>query len=168
MAPVLIILKALGDLDITRRRDLCLPSEWRQHGCPSLPSAVQRAGAGVSRCSFHHAQLLRRDGRTLMLQGTLPSASAADPASCVKPGPLLEKAAARKSGAPDYLPALQLLPAATLEFAYLPENAQGVLMLPLSGDAPGALVLAADRQRGFGEEDISWAREVARKLSEVV
>ena len=82
--------------------------------------------------------------------------------------PLLEKAAARKSGAPDYLPALQLLPAATLEFAYLPENAQGVLMLPLSGDAPGALVLAADRQRGFGEEDISWAREVARKLSEVV
>ena len=173
VAPVLIILKALGDLDITPKEADPVPpvgvaTAWVE---PSLPSAVQSElqwaaeSVLIPPCT---AAALWRDGRTLMLQGTLPSASAADPASCVKPGPLLEKAAARKSGAPDYLPALQLLPAATLEFAYLPENAQGVLMLPLSGDAPGALVLAADRQRGFGEEDISWAREVARKLSEVV
>ena len=40
-------------------------------------------------------------------------------------------------------------------------------MLPLSGDTPGALLLAADRQRGFGEEEIAWAKAVASRVGEV-
>ena len=55
-----------------------------------------------------------------------------------------------------------------VEFSYFPENTQGVLMLPLVGETPGALILAVDRQRGFGEEDIEYARAVAARVAEVV
>ena len=171
IAPVLIILKALGDLDITpREADPVAPlgeaTAWVE---PSLADVVKDElewaadSLLVAPCT---AMALWRDGRTLMLRGTVPSAAAATPANAVIPGPLLTKAVARRSGAPDYLPALQLLPG-RVEFSYMPENSQGILMLPLSGDAAGgALVLAADRQRGFGEEDISWARAVASRISE--
>ena len=91
VAPVLIILKALGDLDITPKEADPVPpvgvaTAWVE---PSLPSAVQSElqwaaeSVLIPPCT---AAALWRDGRTLMLQGTLPSASAADPASCVKPG----------------------------------------------------------------------------------
>ena len=173
IAPVLIILKALGDLDITpREADLVAPlgeaTVWVE---PSLPDAVKQelewaaSSLLVSPCT---AMALWRGGSTLMLRGTVPPAAAATPAAAVLAGPLLTKAAARSNGRPDYLPALQLLPG-RVEFSYMPENSQGILMLPLSGDAAGgALILAADRQRGFGEEDISWARAVASRISEAL
>ena len=73
------------------------------------------------------AMALWRDGSTLMLRGTVSPAAAASPAAAVLAGPLLTKAVARKNGAPDYLPALQLLPG-RVEFSYMPENSQGILM----------------------------------------
>ena len=82
-------------------------------------------------------------------------------------GPLLTKAAARLNGAPDYLPAVQLLPG-RVEFGYLPENAQGVLMLPLVGQTRGALLLASDQQRGFGPDDVEFARAVAVRVAEAI
>ena len=171
IAPVLIILKALGDLDITPKEADAVPplGESTAWVDPSLPDAVKEelewaaSSLLVAPCS---AMALWRDGSTLMLRGTVSSVAASTPAAAVLPGPLLTKAVARKNGAPDYLPALQLLPG-RVEFSYMPENSQGILMLPLSGDASGgALILAADRQRGFGEEDISWARAVTARISE--
>ena len=97
--------------------------------------------------------------RGMLPQSLVPSDRA------IAAGPLLTKAAARLNGAPDYLPAVQLLPG-RVEFGYLPENAQGVLMLPLVGATRGALILACDRQRGFDKDDIEWARAVAGRLAE--
>jgi hypothetical protein len=53
------------------------------------------------------------------------------PGSAVSAGPLLSKCVGKKSGAPEYLPSLQLLPG-RMEFTYLPEATQSVLILPLA------------------------------------
>ena len=148
IAPVLIILKALGDLDITPREAEAVPAagqpcDWVE---PSLPAAARaelgwaaQACLGMGACT---SVALWRGERTLLLRGTLPrSVVAAAGPGAVVPGPVLSKVAARLNGAPDYLPALQLLPG-RIEFSYLPENAQGVLMLPLTGSTRGALLLA--------------------------
>lgn len=170
VAPVLIILKGLGDLEITAKVAEAVPAagvlgEWTE---PSLSEAaraeVEWAGDALLDMSGCVTVALWRDGRTLLLRGVLPSKVAPGPAA-ITPGVLLEKATARKNGAPDYLPALQLLPG-RVEFSYLPENAQGVLMLPLTGSTRGSLLLACDRQRGFGPDDVEWARAIAGRLAE--
>ena len=170
VGPVLIILKALGDLDITPVEKEAVPpagvlGEWVE---PSLPEAVRTelgwASSALLEMNGCTTVALWRDGRTVMLRGVLPSRTVPGP-DAVAPGVLLSKAAARTNGAPDYLPALQLLPG-RVEFSYLPENAQGVLMLPLTGETRGALLLACDRQRGFGPDDVEWARAIAGRVAE--
>lgn len=170
VVPVLIILKALGDLDITPREDEPVqlggqPVAWLE---PSLPAAARSdlewaaEALLVGSCA---AVSLWRGQRTLLLRGTLPFAS--EPERAVVAGSLLQSCAARNSGAPEYLPALQLLPG-RVEFGYLPENTQGVLILPLVSDSLGVVVLAADRQRGFAEGDVEWALLVASRLSDAL
>ena len=170
VAPVLIVLKALGDLDITPREAEAVAAvgyagEWLE---PALSEDARDeldwAGNALLEIGPCTSVALWRDGKTLMLRGTLPNGMVAGPEAVV-PGPLLTKAAARNNGAPDYLPAVQLLPG-RVEFSYLPPNAQGVLMLPLVGATKGALVLACDQQRGFGTDDVEWARAVAGRLAE--
>eukprot|EP00322_Chrysochromulina_rotalis_P006260 CAMPEP_0115871158 /NCGR_PEP_ID=MMETSP0287-20121206/22715_1 /TAXON_ID=412157 /ORGANISM="Chrysochromulina rotalis, Strain UIO044" /LENGTH=266 /DNA_ID=CAMNT_0003325937 /DNA_START=1 /DNA_END=798 /DNA_ORIENTATION=- len=171
IAPVLIVLKALSDIDITPRQ----PEPVLLEGCsvswvePSIDEVLRTelewaAGAllAIESCA---AVALYHEGRTLMLQGTLPldpTGTRDELANAVKPGTLLCKCMERNNGAPDYLPALQLLPG-RVEFGYLPAAAQGVLMLPLIGSS-GALILACDRQRGFGQEEVSWARATASRV----
>jgi len=175
VAPTLIILKALGDLDITPREaeSIVLTGEQFAWIDPSLPAAAREELEWAAESLLVGAcatVALWRGGRTLLLRGVLPSgvtAAGAAPEGAIVPGPLLTKAASSRSGAPDYLPALQLLPG-RLEFSYLPEDTQGVLMLPLSGDAEGVLVLGSDRQRGLSEEDVAWARAVAGRLAEAL
>ena len=208
VGPVLIVLKALSDLDITPKEADPVPLLGTQASWvdPSLPTAVRAElewAAETLLVAPCAAVALWRDGRTLLLSGTLSASAASGEASAVAAGTLLTKAAARKNGAPDYLPALQLVSAASpplpppaavahctpeplcrpshvichllcsqlpgrVEFSYFPENTQGVLMLPLVGETPAALILAVDRQRGFGEEDIEYARAVAARVAEVV
>lgn len=196
LAPVLIILKALGDIDITPRTAEAVPltgvaaTSWLE---PSLAEPVRdelswaadalldaidscaavalwiapRESADGGSDSDDTGSMRQGNGRTLLLRGTLPELPP-DKGTAISAGPLLAKAAARKTGAPDYLPALQLLPG-RVEFNFFPENSQGVLMLPLTGAAaPGALILAADRQRGFDESDTEWARSIASRVSEAL
>jgi hypothetical protein len=115
IAPVLIILKALGDLDITPREADAVPAsgvpcDWME---PSLPvtaaTEVDWAAQTLLELGACTTVALWRDGRTLLLRGTVPSGTAGGP-EAITPGPLLSKAVARVNGAPDYLPALQLLP----------------------------------------------------------
>ena len=105
-------------------------------------------------------------GTTVAARGLFSSAAASAPAAAVRPGPLLQKCAGSTSGAPEYLPALQLRPG-RVEFSYLPEDTQAVLMLPLAGQA-GAVVLGADRKRAFNSEAVQWARAVAARLGSTV
>lgn len=172
VAPVLIVLKALGDLDITPREAEAIPpagvaGNWVE---PSL-STSQRAELAWAAQALREidscfAVALWRDERTVLLSGTLAQRTQLGP-DAVTAGPLLTKAAGRVNGAPDYLPALQLLPG-RVEFGYFPENAQGVLMLPLVGATRGALLLACDRQRGFGPDEVEWARAIASRVAETM
>ena len=170
IAPVLIILKALTDLDITPKVEEAVPpmgtpGEWVEASLPAGARAEVEWAAetllGIDSCC---AVALWRDERTLMLRGTL-GRSVTPGSDAISAGPLLTKAAARVNGAPDYLPALQLLPG-RVEFNYFPDNAQGLLMLPLVGATRGALLMACDRKRGFGPDDVEWARAVAARVAE--
>jgi len=175
LAPVLIVLKALSDLDITPRQAEPVPLdgshvEWVE---PSLPSPargeLEWAADALMQSESCVAVVIYHEGRTLLQRGTLPTPASAEkeqgePAVAVKPGPLLTKCMQRVNGAPEYLPALQLLPG-RVEFGYLPSLTQGVLMVPLVGST-GALILACNRQRGFNEEDVAWARSIGGKISE--
>ena len=172
VAPVLIVLKALADLDITPREAEPTALDgvniaWVE---PSLTPDAQREVEWAADTLIANpacaALALWSEDRTLVLRGTVPAAAAESPAAAVEPGTLLSKCMQRVNGAPDYLPALQLLPG-RVEFSYFPSAAQGVLMLPLVGERRGALILACDRQRGFKEADVSWARAVAARLSEL-
>jgi len=174
LAPTFILVKALSDFEITpREADYVQPigarSSWTD---PSLPAealaelewAADSLFASSNRTS---SVALWRDGRTLMLHGMVSPAAASAPSSAVAPGPLLSKISKRLNGAPDYLPALQLLPG-RVEFAYFPENTQGILMLPLVGAVRGALIVGCNQQRGFGKDDITWARAVAVRLADAL
>lgn len=182
VAPVLVILKALADYDITPREaePVALNGVATRWVEPSLGAAARAelewaADSLLQACEACAGLAIWRDGKTLLLRGTLPAACGEAPASAVVAGPLLTKLVAKASAAPDYLPALQLLPG-RVEFSYLPADTQGVLMLPLAGGdggsaasgGKGALVLACDRQRGFKPDDIAWARAVAARLGEVI
>merc|ERR1711972_410275 len=123
-------------------------------------------GDQVMACESCAALAVYHEGRTLLLRGTVSLNASEGASQAVVPGPLLEKCMMRKNGAPDYLPALQLLPG-RVEFGYFPLMTQGVLMLPFVG-SPGALILAFDRQRGFGEADVAWARSMAGRLGELL
>lgn len=173
VAPALIVLKALGDLDITPKEAEAVPLDgaptaWVE---PGLPDAARRelewAADSLFATTPCAALALWRDGRTLLLRGTLPSRVAAAPAGAVVPGPLLSKTMTKKSGAPDSLPSLQLLPG-RVEFGYFPAATQGVLMVPLGGGVPGALVLGADRKLAFKDDDVAWARAVATRCGEAL
>ena len=172
VAPVLIVLKALSDLDITPREAEPVlldgvDTEWIDPDVDAKTSKeLSWAAESLMDTEACAAVAIWRSGRTILLRGTLPAAaSAGAPGESIAPGPLLTKAMERRSAAPDYLPALQLLPG-RIEFDYLPSATQGVLMCPLTS-CKGALILACDRQRGFTPEDIAWARAVAGRLSEL-
>ena len=105
--------------------------------------------------------------RTVLVRGKVPDALVdADIRALVVPGPLLRKAVAKASGAPEYLPALQILPG-RVEFGYFPELTQALLIVPLPGRA-GACVIGADRSRCFEKEDVEWVRAVAARVGRVV
>lgn len=178
VASIVLALNGLSSLDITPREADTVPLtgariEW---ALPALPAAaraeVEWTASALCACTPCTSVALWRAGRTLCLRGVLaaklaPFASGGDAAAgleqAVQPGPLLSKSAGRASGAPEYLPALQLLPGRT-EFSYLPEETQAVLILPLGGEEQGALVLGADRARAFGKDDVTWARALAKRL----
>jgi hypothetical protein len=172
VAPTLITLKALGDLDIEARQAEPKPLDgpslrWVE---PSLSADQRRelewAADSLRACESCAAVALYVNGRTLLLHGTVATACADAPEAAVAPGPLVTKATESVSGAPDYLPSLPILPGRFEFFGYFPEATQGVLMVPIPGSR-GAFILASDRQRGFQQSDILWARSVAGRVAEL-
>lgn len=69
-----------------------------------------------------------------------------------------------------YLPTLQALPGKA-EFVYLPQNTQGVLMVPMSLQVDGqnkkaALVLGSDTAKSFTPRDVAWCQVLASRLAD--
>lgn len=166
-----LLLEALTRLDITPREAEPVPLVGAEVAWvdPLLPAAQRReldwAADALTSCLPACSLAIWRDGQTVGLRGTLPARVAADAAAygqAVVPGPLLLKCLESKSGAPDYLPSLQILPG-RLEFTYLPDATQAVLLVPLPG-CGGALILGAAQARAFKEDDVAWARTVASGL----
>ena len=192
IAPVLIVLKALSDFEITPREPepVALDGVEMSWVAPSLSEEAQRelswaADALKTGCDACASVALYRGGKTVLLEGTFPASCGDAPGAAVVPGPLLTKLLSKVSSAPEYLPALQLLPG-RIEYTYLPAATQGVLMVPVGGssggstvgddgaggagetlEGKGALVLGCDRQRGFKQADIGWARAIASRLADV-
>lgn len=69
---------------------------------------------------------------------------------------------AMKTQKPIYLVKLALYPG-KVEFDYLPENTQGVIVQPL-GDR-GVMVLGANAPRSYTKQDENWVEAIASKLT---
>jgi len=173
-----LLLEALTRLDITPREADSVPLDGGEVAWvdPALPAAQRReldwAADALTSCTpARSVAVVLGDGRTVGLRGTLSARTASDaPAygQAVAAGPLLRKCLESKSGAPDYLPSLQILPG-RFEFTYLPAATQALLLVPLRGSSGGgvsggAIILGADQARAFKEDDVAWARTIASGL----
>lgn len=78
----------------------------------------------------------------------------------VKPGAILQRVLDKHK--PIYLVGLQTYPG-KIEFDYLPENTQGVILQPI-GDR-GALILGANAPRSYTLQDQNWVSGIADKLA---
>jgi hypothetical protein len=94
------------------------------------------------------------NGRTLLRRGIL------GPQATVTPGPIVQRVLNTQK--PVYLVALNVYPG-RIEFDYLPENTQGVIVQPL-GDR-GVLILGANAPRSYTNQDERWIEGIADKLA---
>ncbi len=67
-----------------------------------------------------------------------------------------------KTQKPIYLVKLELYPG-RVEFDYLPENTQGVIVQPLG--EKGVMVLGANIPRSYTKQDENWVTAIADKLT---
>jgi hypothetical protein len=98
--------------------------------------------------------VLYANGRTLLRRGIL------GPQATVTPGPIVQRVLDTQK--PVYLVALSVYPG-RIEFDYLPENTQGVIVQPL-GDR-GVLILGANAPRSYTNQDERWIEGIADKLA---
>lgn len=98
--------------------------------------------------------VLYANGRTLLRRGIL------GPQATVTPGPIVQRVLNTQK--PVYLVALNVYPG-RIEFDYLPENTQGVIVQPL-GDR-GVLILGANAPRSYTNQDERWIEGIADKLA---
>ena len=93
------------------------------------------------------------DGKLLLRRGVLGREAE------VISGPILQRVL--NSQKPVYLVNLKLYPGG-IEFSYLPENTQGVIVQPIG--SRGALILGANAPRSYTQQDETWIAGLADKL----
>jgi len=93
------------------------------------------------------------NGDVLLRRGILPAKRE------ITPGAILQRVLAKQK--PIYLVALKVYPG-RVEFDYLPENTQGVIVQPLG--SKGALILGANAPRSYTRQDEQWIAAIAEKL----
>ena len=117
--------------------------------CESLILA-KRAAASV---------LVHAHGKTVARFGVMGTAVAVQ-----ADAPILAKAlSAANSNRETYLPAVQNLPG-KVEFTYLPENVQAVLLLPIL-DGQGMVVVGASQARAFTPKDIAYYKAACERAA---
>jgi hypothetical protein len=94
------------------------------------------------------------EGQTLLRRGVLGTETT------VTPGAILQRV--QKTQRPVYLVSLHLYPG-KIEFAYLPENTQGVICQPLG--ERGVLILGANAPRSYTKQDEAWVAGIGDKLT---
>ncbi|MEL7333670.1 MAG: cofactor assembly of complex C subunit B, partial [Cyanobacteria bacterium J06560_2] len=99
--------------------------------------------------------LAYRDGKVLLRRGVLGTKAT------LTPGTIVQRVMDKQK--PIYLVNLALYPG-RVEFDYLPENTQGLIVQPL-GDS-GVLILAANAPRSYTQQDEVWIAGIAEKLTD--
>ncbi len=94
------------------------------------------------------------DGEILLRRGIL------SPDRQFTPGQIVQRSL--KTQKPTYLVKLSLYPG-KIEFNYLPENTQGLIVQPLG--TLGVIVLGANAPRSYTKQDENWIEAIATKLN---
>lgn len=128
---------------------------------PNLPAAIQKELAWASHLlltnTVTRSLVVWYNDRVLLRRGIL------GPNPQVKPGPILQRVLEKQK--PVYLVDLKLYPG-RIEFDYLPENTQGVIIQPIGNR--GALILAANAPRSYTKQDENWIEGIADKLADTL
>ncbi|MBW4468690.1 MAG: cofactor assembly of complex C subunit B [Pegethrix bostrychoides GSE-TBD4-15B] len=124
---------------------------------PDLPDAVKTELAWASHLlltnTVTRSVLVWYGGTLLLRRGVLGREAE------VTPGVILQRVL--KTQKPVYLVNLKLYPGG-VEFSYLPENTQGVIVQPIGSQ--GALILGANAPRSYTQQDETWIAGLADKL----
>jgi hypothetical protein len=124
----------------------------------SLPETVKAELAWASHILLTNTAtrslIVWYDEKVLLRRGIL------SPVKHFKLGQIVQRAI--KTQKPTYLVKLALYPG-KIEFDYLPENTQGLIVQPL-GDR-GVIVLGANAPRSYTKQDENWIEAIAAKLN---
>jgi len=128
---------------------------------PDLPDEVKTELAWASHLlltnTVTRSLVVYYDGKTLLRRGILGKQPQ------VEPGAIVQRVLDKQK--PVYLVNLNLYPG-KIEFDYLPENTQGVIVQPI-GDR-GVLILGANVPRSYTKQDEKWLEGIADKLAETL
>lgn len=125
---------------------------------PSLPETVKTELAWASHILLTNTvtkvMVVYYDRQTILRRGILGKGQQ------VNIGAIAERV--MKTQKPVYLVKLELYPG-RVEFDYLPENTQGVIVQPLG--AKGVMILGANVPRSYTKQDENWVAAIADKLA---
>lgn len=125
---------------------------------PDLPQEVKTELAWASHLlltnTVTRSLVVVYQGRVLLRRGILGANKQ------VKPGAILQRVLDKHK--PIYLVGLKTYPG-KIEFDYLPENTQGVILQPIGEQ--GALILGANAPRSYTIQDQNWVTGIADKLA---
>lgn len=125
---------------------------------PDLPEEVKMELAWASHLlltnTVTRSLVVVYQGKVLLRRGILGANKE------VKPGAILQRVLDKHK--PIYLVGLKTYPG-KIEFDYLPENTQGVILQPIGEQ--GALILGANAPRSYTIQDQNWVTGIADKLA---
>jgi hypothetical protein len=124
---------------------------------PSLPESIKTELAWASHTLLTNSAtkviLIWYQGKVLLKRGIYPKAKD------INLGAIAQRVI--KTQKPVYLVKLSLYPG-KIEFDYLPENTQGLIIQPL-GDQ-GLMILGANAPRSYTKQDENWVEAIASKI----
>jgi len=124
---------------------------------PSLPESIKTELAWASHTLLTNSAtkviLIWYQGKVLLKRGIYPKAKD------INLGAIAQRVI--KTQKPVYLVKLSLYPG-KIEFDYLPENTQGLIIQPL-GDQ-GLMILGANAPRSYTQQDENWVEAIASKI----
>lgn len=157
LSAVLILTGLLWQQFTPRSPDTVMLSGQEGFEIAALPEAAKTELAWASHLlltnTVTRSLVVFYQGRVLLRRGILGQ----NPS--VKPGAILQRVLEKHK--PVYLVDLKIYPG-RIEFDYLPENTQGVIVQPIGNE--GALILGANAPRSYTKQDENWIAGIADKL----